>query len=474
MIFTSGIFLVFFVVVYGVYWLLLRGQRTRVAWLLLASQVFYGWWDWRFLGLMWIAILTSHFAGLAIERGRRPRAAMAGAIIVMLGILATFKYFNFFVDSMSELLRSLGLSASPHVLQIILPVGISFYTFQAISYVVDVWRRDIRAERHVVDTATYISFFPQLVAGPIVRAADFLPQLREEKRFDNVDFLVGAKLFLVGFIYKAIFSDNISPFVDEVYADIARFDNHSLAMATLGFYAQIYFDFAGYSIMAIGIARMFGYRLMRNFDYPYLSTSITEFWRRWHISLSSWLRDYLYIPLGGNRGGEAKRNRNLMVTMLLGGLWHGASWNFVAWGGLHGTALAVHKEFGKARRRWLPAGLFPPVLAVALAWLATQFFVYLTWIPFRAPDFGASWEILRGVFQARDDAGLTRAAIPYALLIAPIFVDTFVVGFAAGRRVAARLPAWSHPVAAFALGAILAVLLFMMPLEVNSFIYFQF
>lgn len=474
MIFTSGIFLVFFVVVYGVYWALLRGQRARIVWLLAASQVFYGWWDWRFLALMWVAILTSHVAGLAIERGYRPRLAMGTSIVLMLGILAVFKYFNFFVDSAALLLGSLGLSPSEHVLSIILPVGISFYTFQAISYVVDVWRRDIHAERSVLDTATYISFFPQLVAGPIVRAADFLPQLQTPKRFESVDFLVGAKLFLVGFIYKAIFSDNISPFVDRVYADVAAFDNHTLAMATLGFYAQIYFDFAGYSIMAIGIARMFGYRLMRNFNYPYLSASITEFWRRWHISLSSWLRDYLYIPLGGNRGGEAKRSRNLMITMLLGGLWHGASWNFVVWGGLHGSALTVHKEFSKLRQRFLPAGLVPPLLGIALAWMVTQFFVYLTWIPFRAADFGDTAEVLRGVFQMRHDTGLTRAAIPYALLIAPIAIDTFVVGLSAGRRLADRLPAWRHTVAACAMGAVMAFLLFMMPLEVSSFIYFQF
>ena len=474
MIFTQGIFLVFFVIVYGVYWALLKGQRARVLWLLLASQVFYGWWDWRFLGLMWFAIVISHVAALAIQRGQRPRLAMGVSITLLLGTLAVFKYFNFFVDSAAALLETFGLSSSGHVLSIILPVGISFYTFQAISYVVDVWRRDIQAESSVLDTATYISFFPQLVAGPIVRAADFLPQLRTDKHFDSLDFLVGAKLFLIGFIYKAIFSDNISPFVDQVYKDVAAYDNHTLAMATLGFYAQIYFDFAGYSIMAIGIARMFGYRLMRNFNYPYLSTSITEFWRRWHISLSSWLRDYLYIPLGGNRGGEAKRSRNLMITMLLGGLWHGASWNFVLWGGLHGGALTVHKEFGKFKRRFVPAMVVPPLLGVAAAWVITQAFVYLTWIPFRAADFGDTAEVLRGVFQVRNDEGLTRVAIPYVLLFAPIIIDTFVVGLSAGRRLADSLPAWNLRVAACAMGAVMAVLLFMMPLEVSSFIYFQF
>lgn len=471
MIFTSGAFLVFFLVVYAVYWIL-RGRRTRIYWLLLGSQFFYAWWDWRFLGLMWFAILTCHFGAIMVARGRAPRLAMATSIVALLGVLAYFKYFNFFVGSAVQLLESLGLGASPFVLQIILPVGISFFTFEAIAYVVDVWRKEVKPQDNIAHTAMYISFFPHLLAGPIIRPHDFMPQLEQEKRFNGADLLIGMRLFLIGFIYKAVFSDNISPFVDEVYADVHLFDNTSLAMATLGFYAQIYFDFAGYSTMAIGVARMFGYWFPRNFNYPYRSVNVTEFWRRWHISLSSWLRDYLYIPLGGNRGGESKRRRNLMLTMLLGGLWHGASWNFVLWGGLHGLALNVHKSFTRWAGR-VGGIAIPAVVGTAAAWLLTQVFVYATWIPFRAEGFRDTWDVFRAISGLRDDAGLRTASIPYLLIFAPLVVDTFVVSFLdTGPRAAARSQGQLRLALAF--GIAFAFLLFMMPLEVTSFIYFQF
>jgi D-alanyl-lipoteichoic acid acyltransferase DltB (MBOAT superfamily) len=473
MIFTSVAFLVFFVVVYSLYWILQR-QRVRLYWLLLASQFFYAWWDWRFLGLMWFAILACHVASLMIERGRYPRLALIGSITSILAVLAVFKYYNFFLDSAYRLLGLLGFSTSHGALKIILPVGISFFTFEAIAYVVDVWRREVKAETNVANTAMYISFFPHLLAGPIIRPHDFLPQLREDKEFDSAEQLIGLKLFLVGFIYKSVFSDNISPFVDEVFGNLGHYDNLTLGMATLGFYAQIYFDFCGYSIMAIGIARMFGYRLMRNFNYPYLARSITEFWRRWHISLSTWLRDYLYIPLGGNRHGEAKRSRNLMLTMLLGGLWHGASWNFVLWGGVHGIALNVHKWFRAWHARIPRMPMAFGLLGVAMAWLVTQGFVYLTWIPFRAQTFADSFTVLSAVTAFRDDAALARGSIPYALLAIPLLVDTFVVGLSADKKIGAHLPHTGHRTAALLMGGVLALLLFMMPLRVTNFIYFQF
>ena len=329
MIFTSITFFLFYAAVLGLYWLV-RGQAQRVWLLLIASQVFYAWWDWRFLFLMWFVTFVSYIGGIVVDRNERWRKpALVISIVLVLLMLGIFKYFNFFVDSAVSLGNDLGFHMSPHVLNIILPVGISFFTFEAISYVVDIYRREIHAERNIVYTGMYISFFPHLAAGPILRAHDFMPQLRTPKKFDGAEFLIGIKLFLIGYVYKAVFSDGVSPFVDEVYQHLAIYDNLSLVSATVGFYAQIYFDFCGYSLMAIGMARTFGYTLMRNFDFPYISRNITEFWRRWHISLSTWLRDYLYIPLGGNRHGEWKRKRNLMLTMLLGGLWHGANWNFV-------------------------------------------------------------------------------------------------------------------------------------------------
>ncbi|MGY1425767.1 MBOAT family O-acyltransferase [Lysobacter sp. A289] len=471
MIFSSGIFLAFFTLVFSLFWGI-RSHRARIWLLLLSSQVFYGWWDYRFLALMWFAIVTCHVAGRLIDKDIAPKVVTTTAVVLMLGVLGVFKYFNFFADSLMGLASSVGVIVSKPTLEILLPVGISFFTFQALSYVLDVRKGTIPAERDIVNTGLYISFFPQLVAGPIVRASDFLPQLHEPKVFNTEQFLVGMKLFLVGFIYKSVFSDSISPFVDQVYADVGAFDAHSKVMATVGFYGQIYFDFAGYSMMGIGVARMLGFELMRNFAYPYISTSITEFWRRWHISLSTWLRDYLYIPLGGNRGGEAKRQRNLMITMLLGGLWHGASWNFVLWGALHGAALSVHKAWSSAT-----AGIPKPaaigLLWAVLAWGVTQLFVLLTWIPFRARDMGDTMEVLRAF--AGMDTGGARAAIPYLAILLPLIVDTLVVGISSARlRVASRLPTLSPVTAAVMIGCIAAVALASMPLAVKSFIYFQF
>ena len=471
MIFSSGVFLLFFAVVFTAFWGM-RSHRGRIWLLLVASQVFYGWWDYRFLALMWFAIITCHGAGRLIERGIAPKAVTTTAVVLMLGVLAVFKYFDFFTDSLVGLAATVGVVVSRPTLEILLPVGISFFTFQALSYVLDVRKGTIPAERDIVHTGLYISFFPQLVAGPIVRASDFLPQLRQPKVFNTEQFLVGVKLFLVGFIYKSVFSDSISPFVDQVYGDLDAFDAHSKLMATVGFYGQIYFDFAGYSMMGIGVARMLGFELMRNFAYPYISTSITEFWRRWHISLSSWLRDYLYIPLGGNRGGEAKRQRNLMITMLLGGLWHGASWNFVLWGALHGAALSVHKAWASATSRIPRPALVAATWAV-LAWGVTQLFVLLTWVPFRAQDFASTVDVL-GAFVGLGDGG-ARAPIPYLLILAPLVVDTFLVGMSSVRmRLASRLPALAPVTAAVMLGVIAAVALTGMPLSVQSFIYFQF
>lgn len=471
MIFSSAAFLVFFTIVFTLFWGL-RAHRARIWLLLIASQVFYGWWDYRFLALMWFVILTCHFAGRLIDRNVAPKAVTTVAVVLMLGVLAVFKYFDFFSHSLVDLANSAGVVVSQPALKILLPVGISFFTFQALSYVVDVRRGILPAERDIVNTGLYISFFPALVAGPIVRATHFLPRLREPIVFSAERFLIGMKLFLVGFVYKSVFSDSISPFVDQVYGDLVAYDAHSKVMATVAFYGQIYFDFAGYSMMGIGVARMLGFELVRNFAYPYISTSITEFWRRWHISLSTWLRDYLYIPLGGNRGGTLKQHRNLMITMLLGGLWHGASWNFVLWGGLHGLALSLHKAWSGAT-----AGFRRPAVVAAFwglaAWGLTQLFVLVTWVPFRAGDFADTMDVL-GAFIGLHDGGV-RAPIPYIAILLPLFVDTALVGVGSARmRLAGRLPALRPAVAAVTLGALAAVALAGMPLAVKNFIYFQF
>src|SRR6202162_1407404 len=294
---------------------------------------------------MLVVTVNALAAGHLISRseGSRRKVILAASIGVDLLILAFFKYYNFFLSNVVAALADLGVSVDVPTLRIVLPIGISFYTFHAISYVVDVYRGKIERETSFVNVALYISFFPQLIAGPIVRATFIMPQIRRERPYSRSQQAMGVRLLLRCFIYKAVIADMLAQVADPVFAHLDQYDAHALLTATVAFYGQIYFDFAGYSSMAIGTARLFGYRFPRNFDYPYGSTSVTEFWRRWHMSLSFWLRDYLYIPLGGNRGGMFAVYRNLMLTMLLGGLWHGAAWNYVIWGLLHGFGLCVNK-----------------------------------------------------------------------------------------------------------------------------------
>ncbi|MCL4146391.1 UNVERIFIED_CONTAM: hypothetical protein GTU68_064548, partial [Idotea baltica] len=362
MIFTEAIFFVFLALTFAVYWVLKGRRDLQLALLLVASAVFYGWWDWRFLELIGLVILVSWVTARQISKypagNMTRRLWLIGGIGICLSI---------------AMLEGLGLTPGWTAVNILLPVGISFYVFQAISYIVDVARGDLEAENRIERVALYIAFFPQLVAGPIVRAASFFPQMDRQPTLNSGLLAAGLRAFLLGFAYKAGIADNLAQFVDPVFGDaLSAGDSDLAAWSNTG---QIYFDFAGYSLMAIGVARWFGFFIPKNFDYPYAATDIADFWRRWHISLSSWLRDYLYIPLGGNRGSKLATYRNLMITMLLGGLWHGAAWTFVAWGALHGAGLSLHRWlFGNSKTR----------LGFGLGLIATQLFVLLTWVPFRA------------------------------------------------------------------------------------------
>ncbi|MDG1826184.1 MAG: MBOAT family O-acyltransferase [Henriciella sp.] len=473
MIFTDAIFFIFLAVVFGVYWFL-KSKEARLGVLLFASAIFYGWWDWRFLGLIGFVIVLSW--AVALFAAKRPvgDASRRWALIVGIGgnlsVIAIFKYFGFFAGSAAATLQTIGIEPGWTALNILLPVGISFYVFQAISYIVDVARGDLAPEPRLRRVSLYIAFFPQLVAGPIVRAASFFPQMERIKVFSGALFFAGLRAFALGFAYKAGIADNLAQFVDPVYSDagiagdtdLAAWSNSALIGATLAFSGLIYFDFAGYSLMAIGVARWFGFYIPKNFDYPYSSPAIDDFWRRWHISLSSWLRDYLYIPLGGNRGGEAKTYRNLMTTMVLGGLWHGAAWTFVAWGALHGTALALHRAAFKGKR----------ALPVIVGLLATQVFVVLTWVPFRAESFADTmtiWSAFTGLRAGGSD-GLTV----YVWLIIPLIALDAALG--RGRlKTFTKATVLRRPIVYWAaLGVLAAVLLSLYPLEAAPFVYFQF
>lgn len=387
MLFPTLTFGIFFVVVLGFTWALDRENARRKFFLLAASYVFYGWWDWRFCFLLAISSIGNWMLGRII--GRLPEGPTRAAVIYLgvvlnLGVLAFFKYYGFFLENIGEALAMAGWQRDLPLLQVILPVGISFYTFQGISYLIDVKRGEADGETGLVDVMLYISFFPQLVAGPIVRAKDFLPQLDRAPSISRGAMSLGLLLILWGLFKKTVIANELATgLVDPVFFSPAEFGGLDRLFAIYGYAVQIYCDFSAYSDIAIGAAALLGYRFNRNFDQPYRARSFQDFWRRWHISLSTWLRDYLYKPLGGSRGGPFATSRNLMITMLLGGLWHGAAWTFLAWGFIHGSALMIERALGLARSG---RGLVSLVI--------TFHGVCLAWILFRSPDFATAWAFL--------------------------------------------------------------------------------
>lgn len=400
MTFNSLTFAIFFVIVCGLMALtniekirrLLPGNILRLRhWvLLLASYVFYGWWNWKCCFLMLGLTLVAYLSAGAYARDGKKFHVVLGVVFPLV-ILGIFKYFNFFIDSFCDLF---GISRAG-TLNILLPVGISFYTFQSLSYTIDVYRGKIKAEKSFENVALYIAFFPQLVAGPIVKAGEYIPQLYEDRNISLDNFQQGIQFFALGLFKKIVLADNISTFVDAVYSSPAEFHALTVLLAVAAYAVQIYCDFSGYSDMAVGCAKCLGYDLSRNFNLPYISRNVTEFWKRWHISLSTWLMEYLYIPLGGNRKGKARQYLNLMLTMLIGGLWHGAAWTYVAWGGLHGLALCVHKIFMDLRRGKKKNNSLPVV------WLSVFFtFWYVSFclVFFRSGDFRTALDIIAAVF----------------------------------------------------------------------------
>lgn len=398
MIFNSLVFWVFFAAVYGLYRALPhRGQNVL---LLVSSYFFYGWWDWRFLSLIFISTVVDYWAGLAMERAgeneRRRRIALWVSVATNLGILGFFKYFNFFADSLAGLLQVVGVDTPVRHLNIILPVGISFYTFQTMSYTLDIYRRQLKPTRNFLDFAAFVSFFPQLVAGPIERAAKLLPQIEQPRTIRRGDMESGAWLVVWGLFKKCVVADNLAVLVDGVFgAETATGAAALLALYAFAF--QIYCDFSGYSDIARGLARWMGIELMLNFNNPYFAVNPKEFWARWHISLSSWLRDYLYISLGGNRRGRGRRYANLALTMLLGGLWHGAAWTFVVWGAFHGLLLVVYHAWAS---RFAPKGGADSGRWVWLRRILLFHLVCLGWLFFRAESLGQAGALLQQIFTA--------------------------------------------------------------------------
>ena len=338
--FNSWNYIIFLVVTLVIYMCL--GKKGQNVLLLLASYLFYSFWDWRFLSLILISTCVDYVCGIKIYRTEKKEYYLAASLIINLGLLCVFKYFNFFIGSFCDFIGLLGFGIHRTEISIILPVGISFYTFQTLSYTIDIYRKELTPSENFIDFALFVAFFPQLVAGPIERAKSILPQIYQKRKLNLNEFEKGIFLIFYGIFKKVFVADNLSIIVDSNFARSAKIDGPTAYLSVVAFAFQIYADFSAYTDIARGSAKLFGFKLMKNFDFPYLATNPSEFWRKWHISLSTWLRDYLYISLGGNRKGKYKTVRNLMITMTLGGLWHGASWNFIWWGVYHGTILAIY------------------------------------------------------------------------------------------------------------------------------------
>jgi D-alanyl-lipoteichoic acid acyltransferase DltB (MBOAT superfamily) len=353
MTFTSGIFALFFLIVFSLYLALQGHLRWQNRLLLVASYVFYGYWDWRFLALLAGTSYLDYWVARWLEMSPSPdrrKRILTISIVANLAVLGLFKYFNFFADNLVLVLNQLGLDVSPVTLRVLLPVGISFYTFQSMSYTIDVFRRELPAVKRFGDFALYVSFFPQLVAGPIERATTLVPAVLAPRKLRADQIQAGLLLIALGYFKKMVVADNLAIIANTVFNDYTSRSGVDLLLGALAFTFQIYGDFSGYSDIARGLAKLMGFELMVNFRMPYFATSPSEFWQRWHISLSTWLRDYLYVPLGGNRHGPVRTYRNLMLTMLLGGLWHGAAWNFVLWGLFHGLLLVGYRLAGVGPR----------------------------------------------------------------------------------------------------------------------------
>ena len=459
MLFTSPAFMVFFAVVLLGTLIIQKfsSERIKQFFLLVASYFFYGWWNWRFCFLLLSVTAVSYLTALHSQK----RTAYLAGVAVPLIVLGIFKYFNFFMESFGAKMA----------LKIILPVGISFYTFQALSYVIDVHRGKIPVEKDFARLALYISFFPQLVAGPIIRASDFLPQLRDSSRkLTAENFSSGIQIIAMGFFKKAVLADHLSVFVDDVFRVPVAFHWATIILAVVSYSLQIYFDFSGYSDIATGCAKCLGYDFNMNFNLPYISRNVTEFWRRWHISLSGWLRDYLYIPLGGNRLGKIRQVINLMVTMLLGGLWHGADWTFVFWGGLNGAALCCEKFLSKKKSG---QGFFNRLAKIFITFM----FISFTWIFFRAENFSDAWKIIRGIFTLQN--GITQPFL-WSFVALTLLIISEIVAVIKARKSESEIRGFC-PV--FRLDTVMGLTVFFTFVGLilglaftgeNPFVYFQF
>ncbi len=409
MLFTSLEFAIFFPIVFCLYWLLKKYHKAQLSLILLSSYVFYGWWDWRFLSLIIFSSVADFTLGILLGKEEDPklRKLLVGiSLLVNLGLLGVFKYFDFFAESFVAAFSWFGQDISYSTLNIVLPVGISFYTFQTLSYTLDVYRGKLKPTKNILAFFSFVSFFPQLVAGPIERASHLLGQFYSPRKFDYAWAVSGVRLFIWGFFKKMVIADNAASLVNPIFENYSEQNSIVLILGAILFAFQIYGDFSGYSDMAIGLSRILGFDLMLNFRFPYLAKSINDFWKRWHISLSSWFRDYLYIPIGGSYGSNLFSFRNVMIVFLVSGFWHGANWTFIVWGLIHGlmyVPLFLKKSQNKSRETESTFGL-------AMSTIFTFLVVCLAWVFFRSESVSEAFSYLSGVFTNSGSANIILAS----------------------------------------------------------------
>lgn len=404
MLFNSLDFAVFLPIVFALYWFVFyRKLKVQNALIVVASYIFYGWWDWRFLSLILFSSIVDYSIGILLNKNDKPlnrKLLLWTSILINLGFLGFFKYYNFFLDNFIQAFSFFGRPIQGNSLNIILPVGISFYTFQTLSYTIDVYRRKLEPTKDFVAFTAFVSFFPQLVAGPIERATSLLPQFYVKRKFDYNQAADGVRQILWGLFKKMVIADNAATFANEIFNNSSQYSGSTLVLGAVFFTFQIYGDFSGYSDIAIGTSRLFGFKLKRNFHFPYFSRDIAEFWRKWHISLSTWFRDYLYIPLGGSRGNLFKRIRNTFIIFVVSGFWHGANWTFIFWGALNAIYFLPlllsnknRKHLGVvAQDRLLPT--VKEVMQMGITFSLTVF----AWIFFRADSISHAWQYIKNIF----------------------------------------------------------------------------
>jgi D-alanyl-lipoteichoic acid acyltransferase DltB (MBOAT superfamily) len=473
MCFNSYAFALFFGTLFPAYWLLGRWPRIQNIALLAAGYYFYASWSPRFLALLVLTTVMDYACGLwvdKIERKEGRRAVVALSMALNLGMLGYFKYYNFFAENLLALFEHAGVPITLRQIEVVLPIGISFYTFQSMSYVIDVYRREIKPTKNLVQFAVFVSFFPHLVAGPIMRPTTLLPQVAAPRRFALDRFYDGVYLIFWGMFEKVVVADNLAVVVNDLFGRWSTLDGGLALLAIYAFAFQIYGDFAGYTNMARGVAKCLGFELPLNFNLPYFATSPRDFWNRWHISLSQWLRDYLYIPLGGNRGGRMLTCRNVMLTMLLGGLWHGAQWTFVAWGFYHGALLVVHRLAGPYLEKIRPQRDFDRACWTGVRMIVTFHLVCVGWLIFRAASLEQAVGMLSAIVNrpALPSAGYL---VPVALAIIPLWLVQYFQYTAGDLNVIARTPWYVR--SAFYTACFYAIVI-VGQFGGEQFIYFQF